>query len=235
MCMTATLADCARDDMHPDSGPAQREAALEHLLGAVLLECASDPLLLLAVAESGSALVRISRAAPMAPDDFDEILVETFESERGRLIGWTVKQLPNRSDAEDIVQSALMRTYASRPDITDTTTMAAYLWTVTRNLVKDGWRRTATDREHLDPDGQDHIALLADRAGLPFDDLITLRHTLISALEQLPPREREAVVLHTYAGNTYVQTAELMGLASGTVKAYVAGALAKVRANLRAA
>lgn len=220
--------------MHSNPLSTLGEVNIGDLMGAVLRECARDPLLLLGVG-TGSALVRISRAPQPPPERFDEILVEAFESERGKLIGWTARQVSNRSDAEDIVQSALMRTYASRPAITEVATMTAYLWTVTRNLVKDGWRRTASDREHLDPDGQDRIALLADRAGLPFDDLIDLRHALISALEQLPPREREAVVLHTYAGNTYVQTAQLMGLASGTVKAYVAGALAKVRANLAAA
>ncbi|MBF6137641.1 sigma-70 family RNA polymerase sigma factor [Nocardia otitidiscaviarum] len=211
------------------------DAELAELLGELLRECAHEPLLLISSPDAGSALVRIARDGAPAPSRFDELLVEVYETERLRLIGWTVTQVPNRSDAEDIVQTALVRTYAARPDVRDTAAMRGYLWRVTGNLIKDGWKRTAADRAHLDPDGQDRIVTLADRAGIAFDEQISLRHALITALEQLPPREREAVVLHTYAGNTYVQTAAMMGLAAGTVKAYVAGALAKVRAQLQAA
>ncbi|MBL1075699.1 sigma-70 family RNA polymerase sigma factor [Nocardia sp. 2] len=218
--------------MRPDQDPA--ETALGELLGTILRDCAHDPLLL--IASTGSALVRVARTrASGAGDVFDEILVEAYESERDKLIGWAIIQVGDRADAEDIVQTALMRTYAARPEISDTAAMVGYLWTATRNLVRDRWRRNAADRGRVEPDGEEHITRLADRTGIPFDDLVTLRHLLIDALGQLPPREREAVVLHTYAGNTYAQTAELMGLAAGTVKAYVAGALAKVRANLQAA
>ncbi|QLY32277.1 RNA polymerase sigma factor [Nocardia huaxiensis] len=221
--------------MEPDQATAAADNSLGDLLGALLRECARDPLLLLEPPGAGSALVRIARARVAAAEVFDEILVEAYESEQDKLIGWTIAQVGNRGDAEDIVQTALMRTYAARPDTSDTAAMRGYLWTATRNLVRDRWRRNASDRSRVDPDGQERITQLADHAGLPFEDLVTLRQLLIDALEQLPPREREAVVLHSYAGNTYAQTAEMMGLAAGTVKAYVAGALAKVRANLQVA
>ncbi|MEV6767807.1 sigma-70 family RNA polymerase sigma factor [Nocardia sp. NPDC051030] len=213
-------------------GVTPHEAAFEALLGAILHECARDPLLLLEAVESGAALIRIARDRAAPPDPFDEILLEAFESARELLLGWTGKQVGDRADAEDIVQTALMRIYARHPDLATAEEMRAYLWTVTKNLVRDAWRRAATDRTHLTPDGDDRIALLADQAGLPFDDVITLRHTLIAALDQLPHREREAIVLRTYEGNTYAETAEIMGLASGTVKAYVHSALAKVRGAL---
>lgn len=219
----------------PTDGVAPHEAAFEALLGAVLQECARDPLRLLDSPDFGTALLRIARDEHAAPDPFDEILLAAFESVREMLIGWTTKQVGDRGDAEDIVQTALMRIYARRPELAGANEMRAYLWAVTKNLVRDHWRRTADDRDRLDPDGDNRIALLADRAGLPFDDVITLRHTLISALDRLPQREREAVVLRTYEGNTYAETAAIMGLASGTVKAYVHAALQKVRTGLEVA
>ncbi|GAB4589383.1 RNA polymerase sigma factor [Nocardia sp. IFM 10818] len=227
-------------------GAALRDAAFEALLGEVLHECARDPLLLVEAVEAGNALLRIARVPSPAPpglrsidaaavpqrDTFDEILVEAFESGSERLMGWTTKQVGDRGDAEDILQTALMRIYARHPDISDVEEMRSYLWATVKNLVRDSWRRAAADRDRLDPDGDERIAELAERAELPFDDLITLRHLLIAALDQLPRREREAVVLRTYEGNTYAETAEIMGLSSGTVKAYVHSALAKVRAGL---
>ncbi|MFD0000366.1 RNA polymerase sigma factor [Nocardia sp. NPDC127526] len=171
------------------------------------------------------------RRAP-AQTTFDEILVIAYESISEILVGWAAKQVGDRGDAEDIVQTALMRVYARQPDITRVDEMCSYLWATVKNLVRDSWRRAAAERERLDPDGEERIAALAERAELPFDDLITLRHLLIAALDQLPRREREAVVLRTYEGNTYAETAAIMGLSSGTVKAYVHSALAKVRAGL---
>lgn len=217
--------------MPSDCGITLREIALEALLREVLRECAREPLLLLSPG-AGCALVRIAGDATPEPDRFDEILLEAFESAGELMIGWTARQLGNRTDAEDVVQTALMRVYARRPEITDAEEMRRYLWTTTRNLVVDAWRRAGAERDHLELDGEGRIALLADRAGLPFEDQITLRHLLIAALDRLPQREREAVVLRTYEGNTYAETAAIMGLASGTVKAYVHSALAKVRAEL---
>ncbi|MBL1075702.1 hypothetical protein JK358_15005 [Nocardia sp. 2] len=91
--------------------------------------------------------------------------------------------------------------------------------------------RAAPDRESglAAPDREERLALLAARAGLPAGDPIALRRLVIAALGQLPRREREALVLCTYEGNTYAETAELMGSAAGTVMTYVRSALRRIR------
>ncbi|WP_327118503.1 hypothetical protein OHB12_10515 [Nocardia sp. NBC_01730] len=43
--------------------------------------------------------------------------------------------------------------------------------------------------------GGERVSLLAEKAGLLFGDLAVLRQTLIAALDTLPPREREIVVV----------------------------------------
>jgi RNA polymerase sigma-70 factor (ECF subfamily) len=65
--------------------------------------------------------------------------------------------------------------------------------------------------------------------------VVALQQLLIAALHTLPQREREAVILRAYEGNTYAETAKIMGLADGTVKAYVHAALAKVRDSVAVA
>ncbi|MFQ6225795.1 RNA polymerase sigma factor [Nocardia sp. NPDC002869] len=160
------------------------------------------------------------------------MLLEAFDSGGGLLLGWVGRQLGNRLDAEDIVQTALMRVYATKPDVTTVAQLRAYLWTVTRNLVRDAWRRAAHDRERIDTDGDERLALLVDCAGLNFEDMVVLRHTLAQALDTLPPREREAVVLRAYVGNTYAETARIMGVSTGTAKSYVHDALRRVRDGL---
>lgn len=167
----------------PETG-LNAETTLTALLGAVLAECARDPLSFLAGESRGSALIRIGRGSTRArePDRFDDLLLEAFDSVSDVLLAWTTRQIGSRTDAEDIVQTALMRVYAARPDVDTADRLRGYLWTVTKNLVRDAWRRAATDRERFDSDGDERIALLADRAGLHVDDIVVLRQALIGAL-----------------------------------------------------
>ncbi|MGA6206382.1 RNA polymerase sigma factor [Nocardia testacea] len=171
-------------------------------------------------------------AGDKAVERFDELLLEAFDSGSGLLLGWVGRQVDNRIDAEDIVQTALMRVYAAKPDVTTVVQLRAYLWTVTRNLVRDAWRRAGHERERVDTDGDERLAFLVDRAGLHFEDIVVLRHTLTRVLDTLPRREREAVVLRAYAGNTYAETARIMGVSTGTVKSYVHDGLRRVRDRL---
>lgn len=167
-----------------------------------------------------------------AVEQFDELLLEAFDSSSDLLFGWVCRKIDNRLDAEDIVQTALMRVYATKPDVTTVVQFRAYLWTVTKNLVRDAWRRTAQDRERVDADGEERLVLLADRSGLHFEDIIVLRHTLAGVLGALPRREREALLLRAYEGHTYAETARIMGVSTGTAKSYVHDALRRVRDRL---
>lgn len=209
-----------------------RDISLAALLRVVLHECAQAPLTLLD-AGPDPAMVRIARGdAPPAPD-FAELLVEAYESASEMLLARVARQTRSRLDADDIVQTAFMRVYARRPDhIGDVEGLRKYLWTTAENLVKDAAVRAAKDRERLDADGHERLTVLADRAGIPFDDTIALRDMLIRLLDTLPPRERQAVIVYTYEGNTYRETARVMGVAEGTVKGYVHDALVRIRKQL---
>ncbi|MEU4837914.1 RNA polymerase sigma factor [Nocardia testacea] len=210
------------------------EIVLTALVGALLADCSADPLLLLIRVTRGPAVQRIGGGGGSGREDehFDELLLEAFVSTEELLRGWVDRKVGNRLDAEDLIQTALMRVYAAKPEVTSAEQLRAYLWTVTKNLVRDAWRRAATDRERLESAGAERVVRLADRAGLHFDDVVVLRQALIAALDTLPPREREAVVLRAYEGNTYAETARIMGVSTGTAKSYVHNALRRVRERL---
>ncbi|WP_433599210.1 RNA polymerase sigma factor [Nocardia sp. CA-135953] len=218
-----------------DEAASHPDAALTALLGAVLRHCAADPVSLLAGGAMGSAVIRIGRGAgESGAQRFDELLLETFDSTADMLRAVTAKRIGNRPDAEDLVQTAFMRVYAAKPDVADVDELRAYLWTVTTNLTRDAWRRAAADRDQLDPDGDERVVQLAAQAGLELDDLVALRETLLTALDTLPRREREALVFRAYEGNTYAETARIMGVSTGAVKSYVHDAMLRMRKRLDA-
>ncbi|MGQ4596828.1 sigma-70 family RNA polymerase sigma factor [Nocardia sp. R6R-6] len=213
--------------------PAQaRDISFAALLRVVLHECAQAPLALL-TADTEPAVIRIARGGEQREQAFAEMLVEAYESASEMLLARITKLTRSRADADDIVQTAFMRVYARWPDhITDAEGLRKYLWTTAENLVKDVMVRTAKDRERLDSNGHERLSVLADQADLPFDDMIALRDMLIRLLDALPPRERQAVIIYTYEGNTYKETARVMGVAEGTVKGYVHDGLLRVRKYL---
>lgn len=69
-----------------------------------------------------------------------------------------------------------------------------------------------------EPDSGDRIAQADDR------------NELLKALAQLPPRQREAVVLRYWEDLTETQTAEVMRCSVGAVKSNAAKGIAKLRA-----
>jgi RNA polymerase sigma factor (sigma-70 family) len=60
-------------------------------------------------------------------------------------------------------------------------------------------------------------------------DLVNERTALLAALRQLPPRQREVIVLRYWADLTDTQIADALGCSPGTVRSQLSRALAKLR------
>ncbi|WP_280380934.1 RNA polymerase sigma factor [Nocardia wallacei] len=163
------------------------------------------------------------------------MLIEVVASTHDMLLASVARQVGSRLDAEDIVQTALLRVYRARPDITEVDKLRSYLWAATANLVRDSWRRSADARRQHEPYCAERVGALFYSAEPNIDDMIALRHTVLAALRALPPREREALVLRLFHDKTYAEAARVMGISTGTVKGYVHNAFARVRARLAAA
>jgi RNA polymerase sigma-70 factor (sigma-E family) len=150
-------------------------------------------------------------------ETFDAAFADLFRSAYRtayRLIGV-------RSDAEDIAQEACARACVRWKRLDDP---RAWVGRVSANLALDRWRRQRTARRHG--------AAAAPRA-VPTDDGFDGRRVdLHRALEQLPPRQRQVVVLRYLADLSEQQTAELLGCAVGTVKAHASRGLAALRVAL---
>ena len=124
--------------------------------------------------------------------------------------------------AQDLVQEALTKTYVAWPRLHDKGNAEAYTRkAITTTAIswfrRKGWsheRSTATPPE----------LLTAGHA-----DGVTQSAWLWAALQELPARQRAAIVLRFYEDLTEAQTAEAMGCAVGTVKSQVSAGIAKLR------
>ena len=127
--------------------------------------------------------------------------------------------------AEELVQHALVRTYAawSRASRGDP---LAYARRVLVNLRTDSWRQRRREVLSAPED-------LPDRGGAPDEHTVTHdRDELVRALALLTPRQRRIVVLRHLVGLPEAEVAATLGVSVGTVKSTAYRSLATLRAAL---
>jgi RNA polymerase sigma-70 factor (sigma-E family) len=131
----------------------------------------------------------------------------------------------NDGQAEDLVQDALIRAFA-RPVRTPRPGAAeAYVRVIMVNLFIDGarrrsrWNRTAP------------LLPGTEVAADPADQVLT-RDVVLTALNDLSPRQRACVVLRYYQDLPVAQVAAALGIAEGTVKRCLSEAMTRLAARL---
>lgn len=130
--------------------------------------------------------------------------------------------LGDRGLAEDLVQTALAKTYASWGKVRDLGSARAYARTTMVNTATSWFRRKGWRNER--PTEQ------MRESG--YDEDPSVRPALMEALAQLPPRQRAVVVLRFYDDRSVTETARVLGCAEGTVKSQTSDALATLRTLL---
>lgn len=132
-----------------------------------------------------------------------------------------------RDDAAEATQETLLRAYRLRRKWRAGTDAMTWLYGIAMNVVREFGRRNRRGRASP----IDLEALCVAPGGGPADDDDGLP-ALATAIEQLPARQREAVVCRYLRRMSVRETAGAMGCAEGTVKAAVAAALATLRETM---
>jgi RNA polymerase sigma-70 factor (sigma-E family) len=172
-----------------------------------------------AVRELDQAVPRQLSSGPAGEADFRE-----FVSSRGRALLRSAYLLTgNLADAEDLVQSALAKTYVAWDRIEDRRALDGYVRRAMINTHISWWRRRRLDEYPTDeiPD-----LPVADTSGTS-----ELRDALQRAIDRLPLRMRAAVVLRFFEDMTEAEVADVLGVSQGTVKSTVSRAVAKLRTD----
>ncbi|MFI5684636.1 SigE family RNA polymerase sigma factor [Streptomyces sp. NPDC051636] len=129
----------------------------------------------------------------------------------------------NPSDAEDLLQTALAKTYVAWERIEDHRALDGYVRRALLNTRTSQWRKRKVDEFVCDelPEpvpGEDDPA-----------ERQALHDAMWRAIGKLPARQRAMVVLRYYEDLSEAQTAEVLGVSVGTVKSAVSRALGKLR------
>lgn len=129
------------------------------------------------------------------------------------------------AQAEDWAQEAWVRALRALPTFRGDARFGTWLHRIAVNQALQGQRRSRRRRNE--------VPLSPDHPARPQLHDALLERQLERALDSLPPRMREVLVLHDVEGYTHEEIGDLMGVAAGTCKSQLFKARAKLRELLR--
>jgi RNA polymerase sigma-70 factor (sigma-E family) len=146
-------------------------------------------------------------------------LEDLYRQHRTRLVRLAILLVDEVATAEDVVQEAFTGLHRHWSGLRDEAAALGYLRTAVVNGSRSVLRRRKTARGYVPP----HQANARSAESLAM--LTTEHQAVVVALGQLPPRQREVLVLRYYGGMSEAEIAAATGVSRGTVKSSASRAL----------
>jgi RNA polymerase sigma factor (sigma-70 family) len=128
--------------------------------------------------------------------------------------------------SEDMTQSALLKAWRAQSSYQAGTNLKAWAFTILRNEYLSHMRRSWREG-HWDSEA-------AERIPAPPSEQEWSMHVsdTVAAIQELPVGQREALILISVGGFSYIEAGKILGTAMGTVKSRVARARAALLKRL---
>lgn len=172
---------------------------------------------------------RGSAGAPATTGDPVERTVhQVYLAHFGALAGWAAHLVGDPDLGHDMATDAFVRLLGHWDRVDQP---RPWLYTTVANLVKDHWRKR----------GRERAAYRREMAGADPTEEVTHRHDLAlmisvrEAVQSLPERLRDVVLLHYFGDLTVADVARSLGKAEGTVKSDLFEARARLARTLESA
>ncbi|MFQ5898683.1 MAG: sigma-70 family RNA polymerase sigma factor [Candidatus Methylomirabilia bacterium] len=140
-----------------------------------------------------------------------------------RLYQMALRLCRNRVEAEDLVQETYLRAFRHFDQFQPGTNCRAWLFAILRNTFISRLKREGTERlefhegelERTESGSSELVATIANPEEAFFNSVVDKR--LVDALERLPVRLREVVLLADVEEFSYKEIAQICGVPAGTV------------------
>ncbi len=157
----------------------------------------------------------------------NETVKETFQRERKRLLAFIRKRVPDRTDAEDILQDVFFQLTENLEILKPIEQMTAWLFRVARNKIIDRYRKKKPDllddMTVANDDSNDRALSLTDLLFDPQDNpedtylRSLVWEELALALEELPAEQREVFEMHELEAKSFKEIAQITGASINTL------------------
>jgi RNA polymerase sigma-70 factor (ECF subfamily) len=130
----------------------------------------------------------------------------------------------SHAEADDLAQEAFLRAYRALGGFRRESLFTTWMVRIVMNLALT-WRQSRRPSVQLE-------TVRGLEAGATPADRVVLRSQVRKAVERLPRRQRQVLLLKVYAGLKFVEIAEVAGMSVGTAKATFFQAVRGMRGRL---
>jgi RNA polymerase sigma factor (sigma-70 family) len=184
--------------------------------------------------------MKAAASLPGMASEQDQRITEVVVRQQARLRNFIRRRVPDRGDAEDILQDVFSRLVEANRLLMPIDHITGWLYRVARNRIVDLFRERHPESLNQAIDDEDD-------EGLTFEDLLpspdagpeaqyarrALLDELADALAELPAEQRQVFVAHELEGRSFKQIAAETGVKVNTLLARKRYAVLHLRARLQ--
>lgn len=161
----------------------------------------------------------------MSPKESEKIS-QTYRNERKRLLGYIRNRIPDRMEAEDILQDVFYQLTVGFNDIRRIENLTAWLYRVTDNRITDLFRKkrpvTVSYSDSFGNDDQEMLSLaeiLPALGSTPADDELKelIWETIEETLSDLPEEQNSVFIMNEFEDMSFKEISEKTGTGVNTL------------------
>ncbi|MBV4357303.1 RNA polymerase sigma factor [Pinibacter aurantiacus] len=151
---------------------------------------------------------------------------QLFYAWKGKLYGFLFNLTRSEAKSEDVVQDVFFKVWQNRDKLREIDNFSSYLLRMAQNHAIDQLRKLSRESTFIAALGEQELQTKS-----PEDALLKkeIQKVIETALELLPPRQREVFKLHQQQGLKHEEIANLLGLSVSTVQNHMFRALENIR------
>ena len=167
------------------------------------------------------ALISERESAPAKTLDSSETITALVTEYSATLYRVAYSVMRNSAEAEDAVQEAFLRVLKHRDKLDSILDHRVWLIRITWNIVLDRKRRSKTRPEN--DDIADYARILPSKDRRADDSLISsqIHGRILSLIDRLPRKEREALLLSAVEELSTVQIAAVLGTTESSIRSRI--------------
>ncbi len=170
-------------------------------------------------------------------------ITQTVWQERSRLLSFIQQRIPDREEAEDILQDVFYQFTEAYRTIHSIERVTAWLFAVARNKITDRYRKkrpeTFSQKQIATDDEGGGLRLediLPDVSGSPDGEMMRamIWTGIEEALDELPKLQREVFVMHEFENQSFKEISAQTGVTINTLLSRKRYAILHLRKRLQA-
>ncbi len=162
-----------------------------------------------------------------------EALGALFDRHGGRVLGLLLRMLGGSGEAEEVLQEVFLQAWTRAASFrADKGSPRGWLMVIARSRALDRLRASRAARRR-DEEALAETPLVEAPAAETDLERQELGARMRHLLAELPPEQRQAIVLAFFSGLTHSQVAARLGLPLGTVKSRILMGMRKLKQGLR--